>query len=337
MNIRTARYEDLDAIAQLESVCFPPEQAAGREEFASRLAVYSDYFWLLEEDGKLISFVDGMVTNQKDLTDEMYENASLHEPDGRWQMIFGVNTHPDWRRQGLAERVLRRVIADAKAQGREGVVLTCVEDKIHYYSKFGFFNEGVSQSVHGDTVWYQMRLTFPEPEREKNAVIIRRGKAEDAAAMLDYLRQAGSETDNLTFGGEGLPVTVSQEEEWLRNLEQSDRSACFVAELDGKIVGDASFNMDERARLRHRGELGISVLKTYWNKGIGRLLMEAVICFAREVAGAEIVQLDVRSDNARAIHLYESFGFQKIGHFPGFMKINGEWVDAELMNLYLDQ
>lgn len=336
MTIRTAAYEDLSLITQLEATCFPPEQAATEEDFAGRLAVYPDHFWLLEEDGKLISFVDGMVTDLADLTDEMYEKASLHQPDGAWQMIFGVNTHPDWRRRGLMEQLLNRVIADAKAQGRKGLVLTCLEKMIHYYSKFGFVNEGLSQSVHGDAVWYQMRLTFPEQEREKTVVTIRRGKGEDAAAVLDYLQQIGSETDNLTFGGEGLPVTVSQEEEWLRNLEHSERSACFVAELDGKIVGDASFNTDERARLCHRGELGISVLKAYWGKGIGRQLMEAVIRFARETAGTEIIHLEVRSDNARAIRLYKSLGFQKIGHFPGFLKINGEWVDADLMNLYLD-
>ena len=46
------------------------------------------------EDDTLIAFVDGMVTDQADLTDEMYENASMHQEDGAWQMIFGVNTLP---------------------------------------------------------------------------------------------------------------------------------------------------------------------------------------------------------------------------------------------------
>ena len=75
-------------------------------------------------------------------------------------MIFGVNTVPAKRRQGMAERVLRRVIADAKAQGRKGCVLTCKEPLIHYYEKFGFVSEGVSQSVHGGVVGYDMRLAF---------------------------------------------------------------------------------------------------------------------------------------------------------------------------------
>ena len=93
-------------------------------------------------------------------TDEMYEKADLHEEQGDWQMIFGVNTIPAYRRCGLAEQLLKRAIADAKTQGRKGLVLTCKDKLIHYYAKFGFENEGVSESTHGNVVWNQMRLTF---------------------------------------------------------------------------------------------------------------------------------------------------------------------------------
>ena len=75
-------------------------------------------------------------------------------------MIFGVNTLPEYRRQGRAGQVIRQVIADAQAQGRKGCVLTCKEALLHYYGTFGFVNEGVSESVHGGVVWYEMRLTF---------------------------------------------------------------------------------------------------------------------------------------------------------------------------------
>ena len=160
MTIRAAAGEDLDAVAALEALCFPAAEAATRASFAARLAVYPEHFWLLEEAGKLIGFVNGMVTDEPDLTDEMYENAALHDPNGRWQMIFGVNTHPDYRRRGCAESVLRRCIADAKEQGRAGLVLTCKETLVHYYAKLGFADEGVSDSTHGGVVWHQMRLVL---------------------------------------------------------------------------------------------------------------------------------------------------------------------------------
>ena len=161
MHIRTASLADAAALAAVEAACFPPAEAATAAEITDRLAYYADHFWILEEDdGTVVSFVDGMVTDQADLSDEMYENAALHSEDGAWQMIFGVNTLPDYRRRGLAEQLLRRAIDDARSQGRRGLVLTCKDRLVHYYEKFGFVNEGVSQSTHGGVVWYDMRLTF---------------------------------------------------------------------------------------------------------------------------------------------------------------------------------
>lgn len=161
MIIRTATPADLAVLTAIEAACFPAAEAATEADFAKRLAVYPDHFWLLEDEtGAVLSFVNGMVTDETDLRDEMYADAALHDPNGAWQMIFGVNTLPEHRRQGLAEQVLRRVIADAKAQRRKGCVLTCKEPLVHYYAKLGFENEGVSESTHGGVVWYAMRLTF---------------------------------------------------------------------------------------------------------------------------------------------------------------------------------
>lgn len=164
MNIRHAVPGDLSALAAVEAACFPPAEAATEQDFAARLAVYPNHFWLLEEDGALASFINGLVTDEPQLRDEMYADASLHNESGAWQMIFGVNTLPAFRRRGLAAQVMDRVIADARDQGRKGCVLTCKAELLHYYEKFGFRNEGVSSSVHGGALWYSMRLLF---SREK--------------------------------------------------------------------------------------------------------------------------------------------------------------------------
>ena len=160
MEIRTAELSDLDAIARVEAECFPQAEAATREDFEKRLAAYRNHFWLLFDGERLVSFVDGMVTDQEDLTDDLYENAQKHDETGAWQMIFGVNTLPAYRRQGVAAALIRQAIADARAQGRKGLVLTCKDQLVHYYAKFGFVSEGVSVSTHGGVVWFQMRLTF---------------------------------------------------------------------------------------------------------------------------------------------------------------------------------
>ena len=160
MRIRTAALEDLAAVTAVEAACFPAAEAATRDEFAARLAVYPNHFWLLEEDGRLVSFINGLVSDEPTIRDEMFADAAFHNERGAWQMVFGVNTLPEYRRRGLAGEVMRQVIADARSQGRKGCVLTCKDRLVHYYETFGYRSEGVSASTHGGAVWYDMRLTF---------------------------------------------------------------------------------------------------------------------------------------------------------------------------------
>lgn len=161
MKITYAEEKDIAAIAAAEAACFPPAEAATEQEFVERIKYYGNHFWLLYDADKLIAFVDGFVTDEPDLTDTMYENACMHNENGAWQMIFGVNTLPEYRKRGYAGELIRRAIADARQQGRKGLVLTCKERLIAYYAKFGFVDEGVSEkSTHGNVQWHQMRLTF---------------------------------------------------------------------------------------------------------------------------------------------------------------------------------
>lgn len=157
--IRHGLMDDLDELSNIESVSYPVAEGASKESIRARLDVFSDYFWVLEKD-RIIGFINGLITDVADLTDEMYDNPTMHDPKGEWLMIFSVVVHPDYRHHGYASSLMRRVIEDVKAEGHKGIVLTCKEHLIPFYSSFGYKNEGISSSVHGDAVWYQMRLTF---------------------------------------------------------------------------------------------------------------------------------------------------------------------------------
>lgn len=149
MEIRTATMNDLDAVAAVEAECFPVAEAATKEEFAERIKYYGDHFWLMFEGDKLIAFLDGFVTDEPDLTDEMYAKASMHDENGAWQMLFGLNTLPEYRKNGYAGELLHRAVEDARKQGRKGAVLTCKQRLVDYYAKFCFVDEGVTdKSVH---------------------------------------------------------------------------------------------------------------------------------------------------------------------------------------------
>lgn len=165
------------------------------------------------------------------------------------------------------------------------------------------------------------------------SIVIEKVSSADAEAYLNYMKQLGGETDNLTFGAEGLSATVEEEADALRQLEHSRDEVLFVAKDGGRIIGDASLSRMPR-RMQHRGDLGIGVLREYWNRGVGSRLLAEVIRFAKENA-FDGIDLQVRSDNAAARHLYEKFGFQTFGTHPSFFKINAQAVPFEFMYLKL--
>lgn len=160
MNIRKATMADLEAVTTIEAACFPAAEAATAESFSKRLAIYPDYFWLVEEKGELVGFLNGPVINQNTIADSMYEDASCHCPDGDWQTVFGINTLPEYRKQGIGALMLREMIQTAKQEGRKGCVLTCKDYLLPYYESFGFRSMGVSASSHGGAKWNDMVLEF---------------------------------------------------------------------------------------------------------------------------------------------------------------------------------
>lgn len=164
-------------------------------------------------------------------------------------------------------------------------------------------------------------------------IIIEKVKSSDAEQLLEYLKQVGGETDNLTFGAEGVPFTVEEEEKYLCSFDNSTDDIMFVAKENDKIVASATLNRYPR-RTNHRGEIGITVAKAFWNKGIGSRLLAEIINFAKENS-FEIIDLQVRSDNYNAIHLYEKLGFKKLCTYPSFFKVNGKSVDSNFMILQL--
>ena len=120
-------------------------------------------------------------------------------------------------------------------------------------------------------------------------ITFREAEPSDAGKFLEYCKTVGAESNNLTFGAEGIPFSISQEADFIRKYSGNPDSIMLVAFDEGELVG----------------------------------------------TGAESVELEVRSDNERAIALYKKFGFEKVGRNEKFFKINGEFFAADYMNLYL--
>ena len=114
----------------------------------------------MEDEGEICALIDGMVTDQETITDELYEDATLHNPDGAWQSVFGLAVMPQKRQLGYASLLMMELIEKARHENRKGLILTCKKNLIPFYEQFGFVNKGLSASVHGGAAWYDMVLDF---------------------------------------------------------------------------------------------------------------------------------------------------------------------------------
>ncbi len=160
MQIRNATPADLEIVSAIEAECFPPAEAATRESFAARLAVFADHFWLVEEEGEVVAFLNGAVLNTEFIPDSCYEHANCHLPDGDWQALFGINTLPAHRKKGIGRLMLQTMIDNARKEGRKGCILACKDALRPYYESFGYVFVARSASTHGGAAWNDMILRF---------------------------------------------------------------------------------------------------------------------------------------------------------------------------------
>ena len=127
----------------------------------------------------------------------------------------------------------------------------------------------------------------------------------------------------------GLPY-FSREQARQMLANPPENFCALAAVVDGHVVGACSLRLGY-GRKRHSGHLDISVRDDYAGRGIGTALMAAVIDLAENWLGLTRLELQVYTDNARAIHLYEKFGFEIEGTMRRQALRNGAYVDAHFM------
>ncbi len=159
--IRPARAGEVERMVEIEACCFPAAEAASLKSFQKRYETFPECFFVAElPDGTVVGHINGCVTDTPKLPDELYHDVSLHKKEGDWQTVFGLAVLPKYQRRGIAGAILEYLIQTAKERGRKGVLLTCKDHLIPFYSSHGFVFQGVSASTHGDAKWNDMLLEF---------------------------------------------------------------------------------------------------------------------------------------------------------------------------------
>ncbi len=162
------------------------------------------------------------------------------------------------------------------------------------------------------------------PGRE---ITLRSADVEDAEMFLDYVKAVTGESRFLICESDEVTDTAEGERDRIKGLMETDEALLMLVYVDGDYAGGCSFEgVPGTRKSKHRAQIGIALLQRYTGFGLGRLLR-----IMRE-RGFEQAELTVTSDNARAIHLYESLGFEACGRIPNANKYDdGTYSDDVLM------
>ena len=166
-----------------------------------------------------------------------------------------------------------------------------------------------------------------------HVLLIREAEVGDARALLDYLEAVSGESDFLSFGPSEFELTETEEEDTLRGYRDSDNSLYVVGLVDGTIVSTLTFSAGRRPRIRHSGEFATSVRRQFWGLGIGSLMLDTLLAWARDTRIVKKINLHVRTDNQRAIALYKRKGFVVEGMIRKAVFLDGTYHDVHWMGL----
>ena len=151
--------------------------------------------------------------------------------------------------------------------------------------------------------------------------------------MLDYIEHIAAESTFVSFGPGEFGLTVEQEAAFVRASLDSDNRLFLLGFVEDQLVGSINIAGGLRARTQHSGEFGMSVRAAHWHRGIGTYLLADLLEWARDNVVLTRVALRVRSDNHRAIALYERFGFDREGVLRGDFVVDGVSYDHIVMAL----
>lgn len=169
---------------------------------------------------------------------------------------------------------------------------------------------------------------------DPNKVIIREPKMSDAKSLVSLVNSLVKER---AFINLQQPVNLKQEKEYLKFILKkikNKEAVYFYLDLNGEVVGSSGLTIRYGFQ-DHIGDIGIIIHPKAQGLGLGEKLLTKVIQEGIKKLKCKIIQLDVFSQNKRAIKLYKKVGFEKIGKVKGGVGYFGKFLDNEIMVKYI--
>lgn len=155
---RSIKEEETMQAVKIEQICFPPNEACKEEKIRERVIDAPDLFLVAidKETGKVAGFLNGLSTDEEKFRDEFFLDISLYNPDGKNVMLLGLDVLPEYRGYGLATKIVNEYLRRERENGREKIILTCLDSRVEMYKKMGFTDHGMANSAWGGEEWHEM-------------------------------------------------------------------------------------------------------------------------------------------------------------------------------------
>ena len=166
------------------------------------------------------------------------------------------------------------------------------------------------------------------------SVVIREATIEDAEELIAVIKQYVGESDFIPFSSDEYNPTKEAEEAWIYSFTKRDNCLLLVATYENRIIGNIDLTGSQRSMLQHTAVVGIGVLKKWTNQGLGSVLFDLIIGWAKRNPMLEQLLLNTFATNNAGMALYRKFGFSETGRYQGYIKSPcGNYVDNILMTL----
>jgi GNAT superfamily N-acetyltransferase len=154
--------DEASQAAAIEQICFPLNEACTEQHMKERVAKAPELFYVAVDKttGRLVGFLNGLSTDENVFRDEFFTDANLYNPNGKNVMLLGLDVLPEHRGQGIAKRLVSGYAKRERENGRQMLILTCLQQKVNMYEKMGFVDRGIASSTWGGEEWHEMSLSI---------------------------------------------------------------------------------------------------------------------------------------------------------------------------------
>ncbi|MCC6615877.1 MAG: GNAT family N-acetyltransferase [Anaerolineae bacterium] len=162
----------------------------------------------------------------------------------------------------------------------------------------------------------------------------------DAQGYIDLIRSVLIEQPpvDTPYAPEEFDPPVERIAGRIYDVNESENSCFLIAETDDEgMIGALTCAGGTLAADHHVTSLGMYVRKDWRDQGVGKALMDACMAWAEASPAVLRIELEVYAGNARAIHLYQKYGFDHEGRKRRMIYQNGAYIDNLIMARLLEK